>query len=42
MDNIFRKLNFKGHENVLVVNPPDSFKDNIEAMSGLTKFSFDI
>lgn len=38
MDPIFKKLNFKDHKNILVVNAPESFQLNMEAMSGFTRF----
>lgn len=41
MDPVFKKLNFKGHRDILVIDAPDSFNKNIEAMSGLTDFYTD-
>jgi len=32
MDPIFKKLQFKGQEKIIVLNAPDSFRPNIEAM----------
>ena len=36
MDPIFKKMNFKNQEQILVVNAPDSFRINMEAMMKLT------
>ncbi len=38
MDPVFKKLNFKEHPKVLVLNAPKSFEENIEGMHGLTQF----
>jgi len=38
MDAVFKKMNFKTQEEVLVLNAPDSFQENIKAMLGLTTF----
>ena len=32
MDAVFKKMNFKEHENVIVLNAPESFHANMEAM----------
>ncbi|MGB3467993.1 MAG: hypothetical protein WBA74_22095 [Cyclobacteriaceae bacterium] len=41
MDPIFKKLNFKAQKDVLVINAPDSFRENIEAMADLTNVHTD-
>ena len=38
MDPVFKKMNFKAHSDVLVINTPDSFRENMKAMEGLTSF----
>ncbi len=38
MDAVFKKMNFKNAQNVVVINAPQSFEANIEAMQGLTTF----
>ena len=38
MDPVFKKMNFKAHEHILVLNAPDSFNENMKAMNGLTNF----
>jgi hypothetical protein len=35
MDAIFKKMNFKSTENVVVLNPPSSFEFNLNLMEGL-------
>ena len=36
MDAVFKKMNFKeGHKQIVVLNSPDSFQVNLEAMQGL-------
>ena len=42
MDNVFKKMNFKDSKTVVVVNTPQSFEFNIEAMQGLTTFHRDL
>jgi hypothetical protein len=42
MDSVFKKMNFKDSKTVVVVNAPLSFKQNIEAMQGLTTFHRDL
>ena len=42
MDAVFKKMNFKTSKNVVVVNAPQSFEANMEAMQGLTTFVRDI
>ena len=42
MTALFKKLNFKNHKEILVVNHPDSFNKEIEEMSAETSFLFDI
>lgn len=37
MDPLFKKLNFKNHEEIFVINPPDSLAQNLEEMKGVTK-----
>lgn len=41
MNPLFKKLNFKEQQTILVLNAPDSFQENITAMRDLTGFSFD-
>jgi hypothetical protein len=36
MDPVFKKLNFNNHPELLILNAPDSFRPNMEAMSELT------
>ena len=38
MDPVFKKMNFKAHEQVLVLNAPESFQVNMQGMEGLTQF----
>lgn len=38
MDAVFKKMNFKNHEHILVLNAPDSFQENLNNMIGLTTF----
>jgi hypothetical protein len=38
MDAVFKKMNFKNAQNVVVINAPQSFEANIDAMQGLTTF----
>ena len=42
MNAVFKKMNFKTSKNVVVVNAPQSFEANMEAMQGLTTFVRDI
>jgi hypothetical protein len=42
MDVIFKKLNFKDHKMVVLLNSPDSFASNVQSMAGLTDFYTDI
>lgn len=42
MDTTFKKMNFKGGDITAVINAPQSFEPNIEAMSGLTTFVRDL
>jgi hypothetical protein len=42
MDAVFKKMNFKNSPNVVVLNAPASFENNIAAMAGLTTFVRDI
>jgi hypothetical protein len=42
MNALFKKLNFKNHKEIVVMNPPDSFNKEIEEMSSETSFLFDI
>ena len=42
MDPIFKKLNFKSQEQILILNAPDSFRINIDAISDLTTIVEDI
>ncbi|MDN3686867.1 hypothetical protein [Cyclobacterium jeungdonense] len=39
MDPIFKKLNFKSQEKVVLVDAPESFKQHIEAIKALTQTS---
>ena len=39
MDTVFKKMNFKDHKNIVVINAPQSFETNIAAMEGLTTFA---
>lgn len=41
MDAVFKKMNFKDHKNIVVINAPQSFETNIAAMEGLTTFARD-
>lgn len=36
MTPLFKKLNFKGQDNILVLNPPSSFETELTAMSAFT------
>ncbi len=36
MDPIFKKLNFKEQDSILVLQAPESFEPNLSAMQGLT------
>lgn len=36
MTPLFKKLNFKTHKHIVVVNAPDSFKDEMKAMAAVT------
>jgi hypothetical protein len=38
MDAVFKKMNFKNAQNVVVINAPQSFEANIDGMQGLTTF----
>jgi hypothetical protein len=38
VDAVFKKMNFKNAQNVVVINAPQSFEANIETMQGLTTF----
>jgi len=38
MDAVFKKLNFKEHKQVLLLNAPQSFVPNVQAMQGFTQF----
>jgi len=38
MDAVFKKLNFKEHKQVLLLNTPQSFVPNVQAMQGFTQF----
>ncbi len=42
MDATFKKMNFKGGKVTVIINTPQSFEPNIEAMSGLTTFVRDL
>jgi len=42
MDAIFKKLNFKNQPNVLIINAPNSFQANMDAMTEYTNISFNI
>ncbi len=42
MDAIFKKLNFKNQPNILILNAPDSFQANIDAMAAWTNISLNI
>ncbi|MBX2891080.1 MAG: hypothetical protein KF734_09160 [Saprospiraceae bacterium] len=42
MDDVFKKMNFKGQSEILVVNHPASFQPNLDAMKGLTKIQTDV
>lgn len=41
MNALFKKLNFRNHNEILVVNHPDSFNKEIEEMWSETSFLFD-
>jgi hypothetical protein len=41
MDAVFKKMNFKDHKRIVVINAPQSFETNIAAMEGLTTFARD-
>ncbi len=41
MDPLFKKLNFKGHYPIIVLNAPASFQSAMESMKELTTFQFD-
>jgi hypothetical protein len=41
MDAVFKKMNFKDHKNIVVINAPQSFETNIAAIEGLTTFARD-
>ena len=42
MDAVFKKMSFKNHENIVVLNEPDSFHENMDNMKGLTVFHKDV
>ncbi|MBX2928912.1 MAG: hypothetical protein KF852_13840 [Saprospiraceae bacterium] len=42
MDRTFKKMNFKSEPEVLILQAPDSFGPNMQAMAGLTTFKTDI
>lgn len=42
MDAVFKKMNFKNHKQILVLNTPESFKTNMASMAGLTDFYTDL
>lgn len=37
MDKLLKKLNFSEEEEILIINPPDSFKSVVDYLRGLTK-----
>ncbi len=37
MDAVFKKLNYKGQENVVIINSPDSFEVNIRSLEDTSK-----
>jgi hypothetical protein len=41
MDAVFKKMNFKNSQSVVVINSPKSFEANIEMMGELTTFFYD-
>ena len=41
MTPLFKKLNFKDQQTILILNAPESFQENITAMSDFAGFSFD-
>jgi len=42
MDPIFKKMNFKNQPEICVLNAPESFNSNLEAMQDLTMFKSDL
>lgn len=42
MDSVFKKMNFKNSKSVLVLNHPESFNANLDLMSELTTFYFNV
>lgn len=42
MDAVFKKMSFKGQPEICVLNAPDSFLPNLEAMEGLTQVKTDL
>lgn len=42
MNHIFSKLNYKGEKRILVLNPPESFRINLEEMLPLTSIDEEI
>jgi hypothetical protein len=42
MDAVFKKMNFKNSQSVVVINAPQSFGANIAMMEGLTTFFYDL
>jgi hypothetical protein len=42
MDVVFKKMNFKNSQSVVVINAPQSFSANIAMMEGMTTFFYDL
>lgn len=42
MDAVFKKMNFKDQPEICVLNAPESFTPNVEAMQGLTVLKTDL
>jgi len=42
MNPVFKKLNYKDQSQILVINTPESFRSNMENMTGLTQFVEDL
>lgn len=42
MNPIFKKLNFKNHQEVVLLNPPDSFMTSVDEMEGWTTFYYSL
>jgi hypothetical protein len=42
MDTVFKKMNFKDQTEICVLNAPESFAPNLEAMKGLTQIQTEL